>query len=133
MYVLFCQHRYVHCRIMPVIVYQESKAGNSSHHLKRMGEFLQCYVKTLAFSKQNIAVEILFIISPQRYLYNIFIVFLYMASIISALLQTSGPMSPQQSHLHPARFFQLPEGSYRLHLPLPQTAGCGHRSAHNCR
>ena len=30
---------------MPVIAYQESKAGNSSHHLKRMGEFLQCYVK----------------------------------------------------------------------------------------
>ena len=43
----FCQHRYVHYRIMPVIAYQESKAGNSSHHLKRMEEFLQCYVKNL--------------------------------------------------------------------------------------
>ena len=49
----FCQHRYVHYRIMPVIAYQESKAGNSSHHLKRMGEFLQCYVKKRKSSKED--------------------------------------------------------------------------------
>ena len=41
----FHRHSYVHHRIMPVIAYQESKAGNSSYQLKRMGEFLQCYVK----------------------------------------------------------------------------------------
>ena len=49
----FYQHRYVHYRIMPVIAYQESKAGNSSHHLKRMGEFLQCYVKETAKFPQS--------------------------------------------------------------------------------
>ena len=43
----FYQHRYVHYRITPVIAYQETTAGNSSHHLKRMGEFLQCYVKRM--------------------------------------------------------------------------------------
>ena len=30
-----------------LLQYQKSKAGNSSHHLKRMGEFLQCLVKAL--------------------------------------------------------------------------------------
>ena len=35
-------------------------------------------------------------------------------------------MSPQQPHLHPAHFFRWPGGSFRLHLPLPQTAGYGH-------
>ena len=39
------RYRYVHYRITPVIAYQETKAGNSSRHLKRMREFLQCSVK----------------------------------------------------------------------------------------
>ena len=43
------------------------------------------------------------------------------------------PMSLYQQHPHPARFFRWPGGNCRLHLPLPQTAGCGHRSARSCR
>ena len=37
-----------------LLQYQESKAGNSSRHLKRMGEFLQCYVKTTSQDSSDI-------------------------------------------------------------------------------
>ena len=47
----FYQHRYVQCRCRSniescqLLQYQESKSGNSSHHLKRIEEFLLSYVK----------------------------------------------------------------------------------------
>lgn len=47
----FYQHRYVQCRCRSniescqLLQYQKSKAGNSSHHLKRIEEFLLSYVK----------------------------------------------------------------------------------------